>query len=325
MRGVIIAIALFLGIAVPGSFAAAAAAPAQVQALKITILSTMVADYGTRGEWGFSALVEADGRKLLVDTGLAPGTVLENAKALGIDLSDVKEVVLTHNHDDHTGGLLSLREALRAKNPRAMSRVHLASAAFASRPHSGAESNYLLQHRAEMEKLGIQFIAHDEPVELLPGLWFSGPVPRKFPERNWSGSGKLVLHGETMEDTIPEDSAIAINTAKGTVLLSGCGHAGVVNTMAYSQERVVPGRPIVALVGGFHLFQLKDERLEWTGRQMQAFGVKWLLGAHCTGFEAVYRLRQQLRLPREAALVAAIGSRYSLKDGITPDESGLTR
>nr|WP_255719344.1 MBL fold metallo-hydrolase [Pelomonas sp. P8] len=99
----------------------------------------MVADYGTRGEWGFSALVEADGHKLLVDTGLAPGTVLENARALGIDLSDVEDVVLTHNHDDHTGGLISLREALQVRNPRAMSRVHLASAAFLSRPEDGAD------------------------------------------------------------------------------------------------------------------------------------------------------------------------------------------
>ncbi|MBV8603810.1 MAG: MBL fold metallo-hydrolase [Pelomonas sp.] len=307
---------------------AAAAPPAQVQALKITILSTMVADYGTQAEWGFSALVEADGHKLLVDTGAAPGTVLANAKALGIDLSDVEDVVLTHNHDDHTAGLISLREALMAKNPRAMSRVHVASQIFLSRPEDGgkgAEGNYVLLHRAEMAKLGIRFVVHDAPAELAPGVWFTGPVPRQYPERNWSGRGVMVVDGKVVDDNIPEDSSIAFNTASGTVLLSGCGHAGVVNTMTYVHERLLPDQPIVALVGGFHLFGLDDERLDWTGEQMRKFGVKTLLGAHCTGFEAVYHLRRQLNLPRSAAIVAAVGSRYSLKDGISAGSTGLNR
>lgn len=326
MRAITIATLLAFCMGVPAVCGAAPVdAAAQVRELKITILSTMVADYGTRGEWGFSALVEADGRKLLVDTGGSPGTVLDNAKALGIDLSDVEEVVLTHNHDDHTAGFLSLREALMRKNPRAMSRVHLASATFMGRlQRNGSEANYMVLHRAEMEKLGVSFVMHDQPTQLLPGVWFSGPVPRKFPERNWAVAGPMVLNGKMVEDTIPEDSSLVINTAQGTVLLSGCGHAGVVNTMTYVQE-LLPGRPITALVGGFHLFPLDDARLDWTGQQMQAFGVKWLLGAHCTGFEAVYRLRRQLQLPREAAIVAAVGSRYSLKDGVTPDASGLTR
>ncbi len=75
-----------------------------VQNLKVTILSTMLSDEGI-GEWGFAALVEADGHRILVDTGAKPDTVLSNARELNIDLSDVREVVLTHNHDDHVGGL----------------------------------------------------------------------------------------------------------------------------------------------------------------------------------------------------------------------------
>mmetsp|Transcript_100330 Transcript_100330/g.279366 ORF Transcript_100330/g.279366 Transcript_100330/m.279366 type:complete len:318 (-) Transcript_100330:695-1648(-) len=299
--------------------------PAQVQTLRITVLSTMVADYGMQGEWGFSALVEADGRKLLVDTGAAPDTVLRNAKALGIDLSDVEDVVLTHNHDDHTAGLLSLRAAFQAKNPLAMSRVHAAPDIFLSRPENGSESSYMRLHRAEMEQIGIHFVLHEAPTQLLPGVWFSGPVPRPFPERNWSGKGLMVQGNKTVEDNIPEDASLAINTAKGTVLLSGCGHAGVANTMSFVQQRLLPGQPITTLVGGFHLFVLNDERLLWTGAQMQAFGVKWLLGAHCTGFESVYHLRRQLGLPRDAAVVGVVGSRYTLSQGISPGLTGLNR
>ena len=94
----------------------APAAAHQVQHVKITVLSTMLADQGI-GEWGFAALVEADGRELLVDTGARPDTVLNNARELGVDLSAVRDVVLTHFHDDHVGGLLTLRREMK---PRAV-------------------------------------------------------------------------------------------------------------------------------------------------------------------------------------------------------------
>src|SRR5690349_9902768 len=91
------------------------AAPGKVRTLKITILSTMLADEGI-GEWGFAALVEADGRAWLFDTGARPDTVLANARELKIDLSKIGDVILSHNHGDHTGGLVALRTALAKVN-----------------------------------------------------------------------------------------------------------------------------------------------------------------------------------------------------------------
>lgn len=91
----------------------------QIHTLKITVLSTMlVGDTTGIGEWGFSALVEADGHRILLDTGNHPETVLQNARDLKIDLSDVREVILTHNHGDHIGGLLTLRREMMKQNPR---------------------------------------------------------------------------------------------------------------------------------------------------------------------------------------------------------------
>jgi 7,8-dihydropterin-6-yl-methyl-4-(beta-D-ribofuranosyl)aminobenzene 5'-phosphate synthase len=88
--------------------------PAQIHSLKVTLLSTMLVGSTTgMGEWGFSALVEADGHRILLDTGAHPDTVLQNAHDLNIDLSDVKEVVLTHNHWDHVSGLMNLRKEKR--------------------------------------------------------------------------------------------------------------------------------------------------------------------------------------------------------------------
>lgn len=97
---------------------------AQVQALKVTILSTMLADDGI-GEWGFAALVEADGHRILVDTGARPQTVLQNTREVGVDLSNVNEVVLTHNHQDHTGGLVTLRTELMKTSPTALSEIRV--------------------------------------------------------------------------------------------------------------------------------------------------------------------------------------------------------
>src|SRR3954464_48758 len=147
---------------------------AHVKQLKVTILSTMLADEGI-GEWGFAALVEADGHRLLVDTGARPTTVLTNLHDLGLDISDVKEVILTHNHDDHTGGLLTLRQELMKKNPDALSAAHVGKGIFYGRPgHNGKEGNTVIQLRKDYEATGAKFIEHDAGAELLPGVWLTG-------------------------------------------------------------------------------------------------------------------------------------------------------
>ena len=114
----------------------ASATHPQVKTVKVTILSTMLADEGI-GEWGFAALVESDGHRILVDTGARPETVLSNARELHVDLSDVSEVILTHNHDDHVGGLLTLRRAFMKQNAKALSIAHVGRGIFYSRPREG--------------------------------------------------------------------------------------------------------------------------------------------------------------------------------------------
>jgi 7,8-dihydropterin-6-yl-methyl-4-(beta-D-ribofuranosyl)aminobenzene 5'-phosphate synthase len=290
------------------------------RAAKVTVLSTMLAGDPERGigEWGFAALVEVDGRTLLVDAGQRPETVLRNAEELKIDLSEVTDLVITHNHADHTGGLVTLRRELSKKNPRAMSRAHVARRIFDPRPGpDGRDSNGLLPLKAEYEALGGQFVEHAGPIALLPAVWLTGPVPRVHPERNWSAPGRVQSAAGAVEDTIPEDASVIVDTADGLVVISGCGHAGIVNIIEHARKIVRPAA-VVAAIGGFHLLAASDETLAWTGGKLKEFGVAHLLGAHCTGIEAVYRLRTLLALPREAAVVAAVGSGFTLGAGITP-------
>jgi 7,8-dihydropterin-6-yl-methyl-4-(beta-D-ribofuranosyl)aminobenzene 5'-phosphate synthase len=290
----------------------------QTRELKVTVLSTMLADAGF-GEWGYSALVEADGKKFLFDTGANPDIVLKNAAALGIELSDVEDVVVSHHHDDHTGGLLSLRRALMVKNPKAMSRVHVSGNIFTPRLKAdGSDGNGLTPIRGPYEATGGHFILHDGPTELAPGVWFTGPVPRKYPETNWSDQG-LRIHTSTGDtvDNIPDDAALVFNTSDGLVILTGCGHAGIVNIATYAVT-LTDKKTVVAVIGGLHLFAKTDDVVDWTGAQLKSFGVKYLLAGHCTGIEATMRLRQALGLDRHTAPVSSVGSSFTLHKGIFP-------
>ena len=288
-----------------------------VRSLRIVVLSTMLADEGI-GEWGFAALVEADGKRLLFDTGARPRTVLDNARELGLDLADIDDVILSHNHEDHTGGLMTLRGELKARRSAALGRAHVGRGIFWSRPNdNGEERNHALKIRRPYEESGGVFVTHEGPAELLPGVWLTGPVPRAYPERNWSALGRVLAPEGSLEDTIPEDQSLVIDTEQGLVVLSGCGHAGVVNTASYARK-VVRDAPLHALLGGFHLFPLDDDRLDWTASRLREFGVHNLLGAHCTGLEAVYRLRDRLGLSRSTAVVGAVGASFVLGRGIDP-------
>ena len=298
----------------------AGSANSQAHALKITVLVTNLGgdpDEGY-GEWGYSALVEVDGHKILYDTGLSADLVLRNAKALKIDLSDIEDVVLSHNHYDHVGGLMSLRRELSKINPRAISRVHVGAGIFEPRwSESGEDRNGLRLIRAEYLATGGAFVVHDKPTELFPGVWLTGPVPRTNDEKNWNPGLSLDAPQGRREDNVPEDSALIFNTGQGMIILTGCAHAGIVNITEYAR-RIIGNKPIVAMIGGLHLFSASDQTLAWTGAKLKSYGVLSLLAGHCTGIEATFRLRESLGLSRKTAVVSAVGSSFTLGQGIDP-------
>ncbi len=290
----------------------------KVEKLKVTILSTMLADQGI-GEWGFSALIEVDGRKMLFDTGARPETVLQNAKELGIDLSVVEEVFMSHGHSDHTGGLMTLRNKFSVTNPKALSIVHIGEGAFYPRPESSTYAQSLNDLKSSFEKSGGKFIIYKSAKQIYPGMWITGPVPRPNDEKNWSGSGKVELpNGQVVADNVPEDQSLVFDTNDGLMIVSGCGHAGVVNTIEYARQLVNRPAPVTTLIGGFHLFDLSDEMLEWTAEKLKTYGLQTLVGAHCTGIDAVFYIRWRLELEKYYSVVGAVGTIYELGKGITP-------
>lgn len=287
-----------------------------VHALRVTLLSTNVTDAGI-GEWGFSALVEADGHRILFDTGTQPETVLKNAKELGIDLSDVEDVVLSHFHGDHTGGLLTLRKTFAQRNSAALSRAYVGKGFFWSRPNKGREVNQMIAERPRYEAMGGRFIETAEPRQLYPGVWLSGAVQRVHPEHNWGPPLKVQTPQGITDDYVPEDISLFVDTDAGLAVITGCGHAGIINTLEFARARVRDG-PIDAVIGGFHLIDLDDTHLDWTVDQFRRLGVRNVVGAHCTGIEAIYRIRQRAGLARKNCVVGATGSSFTLDKGIDP-------
>ncbi len=279
----------------------------------------MLADRAGIGEWGFSALVTADNHRLLFDTGARPETVLNNARELKVDLSVVTEVVLSHHHGDHTGGLVTLRRELASQNPKALEKAYVGAGIFLSRPgREGRESNETVAIKGQYEALGGSFVVVERPTELFPGAWLTGPVPRTYPERNWSFK-RMIKHpdGRLVEDNVPEDMSLVLDTDKGLVVVAGCGHAGIINTLEYARRQVRETQ-VYAALGGFHLFEADAATLDWTASKLRSFSARNLLGAHCTGIEAVFGLRQRLGLSRSACAVGAVGAKFSLEAGLDP-------
>ena len=284
----------------------------KIEEFKVTILSTMLSD-SYIGEWGFSAFVEIDGKKILFDTGSRQNTVIQNASELGIDLSSVTNVFLSHNHKDHTGGLPSLKSMF----PNSFSKIHTGKGIFYPRPNSNNSKHFLLKNKNFIESFGSEFIEHDTPKQILPGVWTTGVVPRKYDERNWSGKGKVTNpNGIDVEDIIPEDQSLFFDTKKGIVLISGCGHAGLANTLEHIST-LIPNRPIYKIIGGFHLLKLSAKKLKWTSEKMKEAGVKYFVGAHCTGLNSTYKIREFMGLSHNQVLVGSVGT-YIDKYGIHP-------
>jgi 7,8-dihydropterin-6-yl-methyl-4-(beta-D-ribofuranosyl)aminobenzene 5'-phosphate synthase len=274
-----------------------------VSAPRITILVDNKANEGLLAEHGFSARIEVDGQRLLFDTGQGPA-LAANVGRLGVDLSSLDALVLSHGHYDHTGGVpLVLTSAPHVHvycHPAAQSRR------FAIR--NGA-ARAIDMPASTMQALAgvLPECLHGVtgPMEIAPGMGLTGPIPRLTDYEDVGGPFFVDVQGK-QSDLIMDDLALWIRTAKGLVVVVGCSHAGLINTLHYTRQLSGMSH-IHAVLGGFHLGEASEARLERTMDALGELGLDWLVPCHCTGDLAVEKLRQGLG---ERVQVGSAGSKH---------------
>ncbi len=253
-------------------------------------VTVLVDDYTgfTRGllaEHGFAALIEVwyGNRvyRILFDTGQSGDVLLHNASKLGIDLGNLQAIVLSHRHYDHTGGLLKVLKAVGQTpviaHPRAFSGgIYVGNGVVrldAGFPHDVRKVEELTR-----------IIKVRSPMPIAPGTYFLGEVPR-VTEFETVKNFYRVENGELVEDDLPDDTALAIVVEDfGTVVVTGCSHAGIVNIVKHAER--VAGEPVRVVVGGLHLASASEARVRRVAEELSRAGVLELHVGHCTGFEA---------------------------------------
>lgn len=276
--------------------------------LLIRILVDNQAPAGLVEEHGFAAWIEADGHALLFDTGQGEA-LAANAAMLGCDLGRIDALVLSHGHYDHGGALaqvLSLAPTARvcchagAFVPRYSVRPGEAPRAIAVADTDRAAILSLPPDR-------IQWI--DAPCQLAPGVGLSGPIPRLHPLEDTGGPFFLDPAGNCA-DPLDDDLALWIETSRGLIVITGCCHAGLINTVEH--VRAVSGvDKVYGIIGGLHLLNASGARLAATCSALRGWAPAFVIPCHCTGEEATLALRTELGA---AVLPGAAGCELSFTE-----------
>jgi 7,8-dihydropterin-6-yl-methyl-4-(beta-D-ribofuranosyl)aminobenzene 5'-phosphate synthase len=258
---------------------------------------------GLLAEHGAAFLVEADGLRLLFDSGQGK-VLLNNAGELGLSLENLDAVAISHGHYDHTGGL---SEVLRLPGSPL---IYLHPDAVGQK-YSGQDTP---PHRrigmpdsclGSLEDAGDRVVWTRSRTPVAPGVFVTGSIPRN---NDFENTGGPFYRDEACRqaDDLVDDQALVIDSPSGLVVLLGCAHAGVVNTLTYVLS--LTGRSGVhAVIGGMHLLRASAQRIEATAAALVECGVHIIAPSHCTGFGATSYFRPRFG---ECCIPCSVGFEY---------------
>ena len=272
--------------------------------LAVTVLAEDSVPYESPllGQHGVSYWLEAERngviKRILVDVGQNPEALLFNIEKLGIPLAETDAVVLTHCHYDHTQGLARILGAIGRKDVPVIAHPSLFRLNFVTDPffqHVGVMQG---DNPEDLRAAGAELVLVSGPLQLMPGLSTTGEVPRvtDFEEVGIALS-TLDENGRVAPDSMPDDLSLAARIeGKGLVIITGCSHAGIINILKHA---AAPNERIEGVIGGLHLVEASEERIEKTASALAGFSPSLVAAGHCTGFRA------------QAALYAKFGSKFA--------------
>jgi len=247
----------------------------------------------------------------MFDYGLDAGAVLNNIALLGVDIGKTNAFSLSHGHYDHYSSAVAIIKEQQSRIP-AGTPFYVGEEAFAHRfslrPGATEPADLGQLQRADLEALGLKVIEVKSSTQIIPGALFTGNIERVTAYEKMSPTA-LIKRGETTEpDDFRGEQALFFNVkGKGLVVLSGCAHVGIVNTVRQAQK--VSGTDKVhAIMGGFHLINAKPERIQSTVADIKAMKPDYIVPAHCTGFEALVAFSKEMP---EAFTLNTAGTKYT--------------
>ncbi len=242
------------------------------------------------GEHGLAFLIESAGRRLLFDTGQSGTILLHNLELLGKSPATIDAVAISHAHYDHTGGLPALLERLQ-RGTSLYANPDLFRERFSQKHGKPRSIGPSLSREALAPHLALRL--HAWPQEILPGLWTTGEILER-PEAEGKSAYHLMREGEALvADAYRDDMALVLQSDDKLMLLCGCCHAGLLNTLAHV-ERIFE-RPIAVIAGGLHLTGMGGDELRRIGEELAAMpSLQCVYPNHCTGEAALVALTQIL-------------------------------
>jgi 7,8-dihydropterin-6-yl-methyl-4-(beta-D-ribofuranosyl)aminobenzene 5'-phosphate synthase len=269
---------------------------------------------GLRAEHGYGALVtvrsQCSTRTLLLDTGISPDGLLSNVDALGIDLAAVEAVVLSHGHYDHVGGLTALARRRRGlplvMHPEAWSRRRF------DRPGQGVRPLPTVD-RSAIERAGYRIEERTGPSTLAGGqVLVTGQIDRITPFEQGTPFHEAFRDGKWVADPdlLDDQALVVLVRGKGLVVLTGCGHSGVINTLEHARRLTGIDR-VHAVLGGLHLSGAdRAGRIDPTVDRLTEDAPDLIVPSHCTGWEAQFRIATDMP---NAFVPNSVGTTYVLR------------
>lgn len=244
---------------------------------------------GFRGEYGFAAMIAVGDKKILFDTGSADA-LMHNAATGGIDLAAINDLVISHGHFDHTGAVVPFLQTCKGKHVYAHAGIFIPRYVVLGEYKRSIGVSFQPQ---DITINGAELIATNGFTEIYPGVFVTGEIPRNTDYEDVGGSFYVEAGDKLVPDNINDDMSMVINHPEGLIIISGCAHAGIINTIEYARLQTGQSK-IIAFIGGTHLASASEERMNRTIAALQDLNVEQVIACHCTGFDAMVKLRNAL-------------------------------